>query len=191
MEKQEKAYNEILRLLKKHKDICIFDAEDLERKAKAHLYGLKLKEVYGLDINPKRVDYLDYNRFGEWKRIGLFGEKYNRTISWSVDGRQPKDENLFTFSFPTGAYIFGDGGIFNKDYPTVFFEKFWLELKTYKPDYIDEANHSLYWKLENAKEIFNSFDDILNKYYELNKDDVRQRRIEKMKKDLEQLEKSS
>lgn len=191
MEKQEKAYNEILKLLKKHKDILVFDADELERKAKVHLYGLKLKEVYELDINPKRVDSLDYNKFGEWKKIAWFGEKYSRTISWSVDGRQPKDENLFFLSFPTGAYIFGDGTIFNKDYPTVFFEKFWLELKTYKPDYIDEANHCLYWKLENAKEMFNSFEDVLKKYYELNKDDVKQRRIEKMKKDLEQLEKSS
>ena len=81
--------------------------------------------------------------------------------------------------------------MFDKDYPTAFFQKFWLELKTYKPDYIDEANHCLYWKLENAKEMFNSFDDVLKKYYDLNREDVKQRRIEKMKADLAKLEKSS
>ena len=39
--------------------------------------------------------------------------------------------------------------------------------------------------------MFNSFDDVLKKYYELNREDVKQRRIEKMKADLAKLEKSS
>jgi len=189
MEKVKKAYDEILKVLHKNRELCIFDVSDLERKAKIHLFGLKLKEIYGLDIDPKRVDSLDYQSFGE-KKIGLFGEKYMRTISWSVDGRQPEDEYLFTVSFPTGAYIFGDGGTFNKDYPAEFFQKFWLELKSYKPDYIDEANHCLYWKLENAKEAFNNYESVLKKYHDLNREDIKQRRIEKMKKELEQLENS-
>ena len=181
MEKVKKAYDEIFKALHKHREICVFDISDLERKAKTHLFGLELKEVYGLNIDPKQVSSFDYQSFGE-KKIGLFGEKHRRTISWSVDGRQPEDEYLFTVSFPTGAYIFGE------DYATDFFQKFWLELKTYKPDYIDEANHCLYWKLENAKDAFNNYDSVLKKYYELNKEDVKRRRIEKMKKELEQLE---
>src|SRR5699024_2542344 len=115
------------KLLHKNKELCVFDVNDLERKAKTHLFGLELKEVHGLNIDPKQVNSIDYQRFGD-KVIGLFGEKYKRTISWPVDGRQPEDEYLFTVSFPTGAYIFGDGGTFNKDYPTEFFQKFWLEL---------------------------------------------------------------
>ena len=183
MEKVKKAYDEILKVLHKNREICVFDVNDLERKAKIHLFGLELKEVYGLNIDPKQVNSIDYQSFGE-KKIGLFGEKYRRTISWSVDGRQPEDEYLFTVSFPTGAYIFGE------DYATDFFQKFWLELKEFKPDYIDEVNHCLYWKLENAKDAFNNYDATLKKYYELNKEDVKRRRIEKMKKELEQLENS-
>ena len=36
----EKAYNEIFKLLKKYKDICIFDIESLERESKYHLFGV-------------------------------------------------------------------------------------------------------------------------------------------------------
>lgn len=183
MEKVKKAYDEILKVLHNNREICVFDVNDLERKAKIHLFGLELKEVYGLNIDPKQVNSIDYQSFGE-KKIGLFGEKYRRIVSWSVDGRQPEDEYLFTVSFPTGAYIFGE------DYATDFFQKFWLELKEFKPDYIDEVNHCLYWKLENAKDAFNNYDSTLKKYHELNKEDVKKRRIEKMKKELEQLENS-
>jgi hypothetical protein len=143
-----------------------------------------------LAINPKQVQSLEYLKTGEFTSIAWWGEKYRRTISWPVDGRQPEDELLFSISFSTGAYIFGDGGTFCKDYPTDFFKKFWLELKEYKPDYVDEANHGLYWKVENAKDIFNSFDDVLNKYYQLNEEDIKQRRIKKMKGCLAKLEQS-
>ena len=108
MEATKKAYDEILKVLHKHKDLCLYDIAELERTAKIHLFGLELKEKYGLNIDPKRVDSLDYQSFGE-KKIGLFGRKHKRTISWSFDGRQPEDEYLFKVSFPTGAYIFGDG----------------------------------------------------------------------------------
>lgn len=189
MEATKKAYDEILKVLHKHRDLCLYDIPELERTAKIHLFGLELKEKYGLNIDPKSVDSLDYQRFGE-KIIGLFGRKHKRTISWSFDGRQPEDEYLFKVGFPTGAYIFGEGEFFNKDYPTDFFQKFWIELKSYKPDYSDEVNHCLYWKLENAKDAFNNYEAVLKKYHDLNKEDIKQRRIAKMKADLEQLEKS-
>lgn len=184
MEKVKKAYDEILKVLHKHRKVCVFDVSDLERKAKIHLFGLELKEVYGLNVDPKQVNSIDWIRFGDYRAIGLWGEKHRRTISWSVDGRQPEDEMLLKIYFPTGAYIFGE------DYAVNFFQKFWLELKSFKPDYIDEANHSLYWRLDNAKGVFNLFDETLKKYYELNREDAKQRRIEKMKKELEQLENS-
>lgn len=189
MKKVTKAYEEIFKVMRKHKDIIVLDIEALEMTSNIHLFALELKDVYGLNIDLKQVTSLGYNSFGEWKKIGLFGEKHRRLISCSVDGRHPEDEILFTFSFPTGPYIFGDGGFFGKDYPVLFFQKFWLELKTYNPDYTDDANHSLYWKLENAKEMFNEFDSILKKYLDLNREDVKQRRIEKMEKDLELLRK--
>src|SRR5690606_35899224 len=121
------AYNEILRMLNKHKDLCLYDIDELERTAKKHLFGLELKEKYGFDLDSKRITSLDWISFSDSKKIGLFGKKYNRKISWSVDGRQPDDEYLFFLSYGTGAYIFGD------DYPTDFFQTFWLELKSYGP----------------------------------------------------------
>lgn len=183
MEKVKKVYDEILKALHKHKEICVFDVSDLERKAKMHLFGLELKEVYGLDIEPKEIHSIDWMRFDDCRAIGKWGEKYRRKISWSVDGRQPEDEVLLQISFPTGAYIFGN------DYPVDIFQKFWLELKTYKPDYIDEANKCLYWNLKTAKNVFNNFNTILGEYRELNREDFKRRRIEKIKKELEQLEK--
>lgn len=181
MDKEKKVYDEILEILHKNKEILIFNFDSLEREARVHLFGLELKEIYGLNINPKQVDSTDYQSFGD-KKIGLFGKRYNREIAWSVDGRQPDDEYLFTLGFPTGAFMFGE------DYPTIFFQKFWLELKEYKPDYVDENNHCLYWKLKNAKAPFNDYDSLLKKYYEFNKEDIRRRKIEKMKAEIELLE---
>lgn len=178
----KKAYNEIFKVLKKHKDICVFDIGSLEIKSKFHLLRLELKETYGLDIDPKSINNFDWIDCGEHRKIGWFGDKYNRNISWSDDGRQPIDEQLVCFKFPTGAYIFGS------DYPTDFFQKFFLELKGFNPDYSDSNNHSLYFSIGRAKEVFNSFDSILKKYYEINREDVKQRTIAKMKADLAKLE---
>lgn len=182
MEKVKKAYDEVLKSLNKHKDVIVFDVKDLERKAKIHLFGLELKEVYGFNIDPKQVDSIDSIRFGEYRTVGAWGEKHRRTIAWSVDGRQPKDEMLLQICFSTGAYIFCE------DYPITLFQKFWLELKSFSPDYIDEVNHGLYWKLENAKDVFNSFGEIIKKYVDLNKEDAKKRQIDRLKKELDKLE---
>jgi hypothetical protein len=182
------AYAEIMATIKKHKDICIFNIDDLKRKAENHLFGIKLKETYGLNIDPRNVDSLSWLSFGEFCHIGLWGTKYNRTISWPNEGKQPIDELLFEISFPTGPYIFGYGDTFSREYPKEFFQVFWNELKSYSPDYTDDHNTCLYWKINNASVIFNSFKDILNKYYELNKEDNKQRKIKAMKDELSKLE---
>lgn len=70
-----------------------------------------------------------------------------------------------------------------EEYPEEFFNQFWDELKSYKPDYEDNKSHILCWKLENAKEIFNSFDDILKKYYEMNKERIKKEKIKKLKEE--------
>ena len=185
-----KAYAEIMQILKKHKELIFLDIPDVESKIKLHLLGIELLETYGLCIDPLRVNRYDWMEFGEHKRIGLYGTKHNRVISWLDCGEQPENEMLFMLKFPTGAFIFGYGGIVDKEYPVNFFNKFWKELLAYKPDYSDTANHCLYWKLENAKSMFNDFDGILRKYYDLNKEDVKQRKIESMKAELAKLENS-
>ena len=185
MEKEKKAYKKILNLMNKHKDLIFFDIDALEFQAKNHLFGVELKEKYGLDINPKDVNRLDWIKFGEYRTIAWFGDKYNRTISWSDDRRQPLDELLLLISFPTGAYIFGN------DYPYKLFQTFFDELKSFNPEYIDTNNKSLYFKIENAKDVFNSFNGILGKYWERNKADITKRKIDKMKAELKELEAKS
>ena len=183
METTKKAYKEIFKVLEKHKDVINIDIKDLEIKAKLHLFGLELKEVYGLEINENRINNTQFHELKENVYL-TFIDSERTTISWEDNGKKPKGERLIKFSYPTGAYIFGG------DYPTDFFQQFFLELKSFNPDYCDSANKSLYFKLENAKEVFNNYDSIVKKYRELNKEDFKKRQILKMKAELEKLEAS-
>lgn len=176
--KVEKAYKEILKVLKKHKDICVFDVDNLEEKAKNHLFGVELKEKHDFNIDPRIIHNLNWQKLRDDIYIGWWGDKYNRSIGWSDDGTQPKDELLLCIKYPTGAYIFGG------DYPTEFFQRFFLELKSYKPKYVDSTNKSLYFSMDNASKIFNDYESILKRYYKENKEDIKQRKIIKMEKEL-------
>lgn len=180
-ENTKRAYEEILSAINKHRDIVAFDYNELERKSKIHLFGIELKEKYGLNVEPGNISSLDWNRFGDYLSIGLFGEKYRRTISWSDDGKQPEDELMIHLSFGTGPYIFGD------DYPTELFKEFWQELQTYNPKYSDTVNKGLYFSLDGGAKIFNEFKGILKKYYELNKEDSKKRKIKKLQDELAKL----
>jgi len=177
----KKIYSKILKLARKYKDICVFDVADMENKARLHLFGLELVEKYGFNINPKSIRSTDWQELKANVFIGFWdGER--RKISWPNDGSQPSDETLLCFKYPTGAYIFGG------DYPVEFFQKFFLELISYGPKYIDNANKSLYFSLDNAGVVFNTYDSLIKKYYDENKKDIKQRQIKKMKEDLAKLE---
>jgi len=184
MNTTEKAYREILKALNKYKSEIVFDVDSLETKAKHHLFGVELVEKYGFELDPKIINSTDWQKLKENVTIGFWdGER--RKISWSDDGSQPNKETLLCISYPTGAYIFGE------EYPTEFFQKFFLELKTYKPKYTDTANKSLYFSLNNASEVYNVYDSIIKRYYEENKEDLKQRNIKKMKDELAKLEAQS
>lgn len=188
--KAREAYNEIFDVLNKHKNICVFNIDELKRESEVHLFGIELKEEYGLNIDPTMIRSLYWNKVGNYITIGKWGKQYNRVISWSIDGRQPDNEILLQISFPIGPYTFGNSTD-NEDYPKEFFSKFFPELKSYNPDYIDDANSALYWKINNAKDIFNSFDIIFQKYQDLNKKDIKRREIERMKARIAKLEEES
>mgnify|MGYP001573383291 FL=1 len=180
--KEEEAYKEIIETLKKYKDIIVYDIRALEDKANNHLFGIELEKKYGLNLKAKDINSLSWNKFGDYLSIGLWGKKYNRTISWEDNGKQPDDELLLRISFPTGAYIFGN------DYGVDFFKEFFLELKSYNPKYIDTVNCGLYFSMDNAGKIFNDFKCILDKYHVKNKEDAKRRKIIKIKKELKALE---
>lgn len=181
LQKTKKAYEDILSLVSEYKDTVTYDYSDLLKKSECHIFGVELKETYGLDLDPTSIYSTSYNKFGDYRSIGRYGEKHRRTISWSDDGKQPEDEVLLELSFCTGAYIFGD------DYPQELFNEFFQELKSYGPKYSDTVNKNLYFSLETSKNIFNDFKGILDKYYEKNKLDSRLRKVEKLKEEIEKL----
>lgn len=180
LQETKKIYDSILKIAKKNKDLLNYDFQSLELQAKNHLFGLELKEVYGLEIDEKRINNIQYQELKNNVHL-TFIDSERTTISWEDNGKKPKGERLIKFSYPTGAYIF------SSDYPTVLFEKFFFELKSFNPDYCDSANKSLYFKLENAKDVFNNYDSILKKYYDLNKEDFKQREIIRKQKELADL----
>ena len=152
-------------------------------------YAIKAEELYE-EFGFGRVgQYLysdsDYVKVSDYEFIAKYGEDYNRTISWSDDGRQPDNEWLYVISFPTGAYVLGD---YPNDYPKDTFNTFFNELKKYAPKYVDTANKCLYFSASNAKIAHNNFYEIFNKYKNLATAENKKRRAEKLRKELEKLE---
>jgi len=192
----KKAYQNILEACEKYQNFdnkySFYDIDTMRHSAKNHLLLIEWYEKYGLKLSH---DYkpMQYHHFkvNEYMAFSYFqdgdNDKDNRVgkyISWSDDGRQPSNEWLLCISFPTGAYIFGE------DYAgqQQLFQSFISELKSYNPDYSDTVNKSFYWKLENAKSVFEDFSDVLQKYRERNKSELNKRKAEKLRKELEALE---
>jgi hypothetical protein len=184
LSKTTKAYKEIFKVLEKHKDSVVFNINNLKDRAELHLWGLKLKEVYGLNIDLKDITSKEWCRISEYIKIGYFSCNNGSQISWEDNGNQPLDEHLLIFSFPTGAYALGD------KYPIKLFKEFFEELKTYNPKYCDTNNSTLYFSLDKAKDVFNNFDEIFAKYkYRYNKS-AKQREIEELETKLNALKNS-
>jgi hypothetical protein len=160
--------------------------------AKDHLMLIEWYEKYGLKIEHdhkpysynyfKIDDYQGFSRYGDAAKEKAEGS--GRYISWPDNDKQPKNEWLFSISFSTGAYIFGE----DYDGQKQLFQDFFNELKSYNPDYLDSMNKSLYWKLENAKPIFDKFYTILKKYQELNIADLKRREANKLREKLAKLD---
>jgi hypothetical protein len=175
------SYKEILAVLNKHKDILDDDYEiDISAKISNRICILSVSKEFGIDIDLS--SHPDWCKLSEYEAIGLFGEDHNRTISWSDDDRQPENERLYRISFPTGAYIFGES------YPEITFKSFFSELKTYGYKYIDSANKCLYFTSENAKYIHENFNKIFDKYKRLVSEEMRMKKIESLREELDKLE---
>lgn len=164
---------------------------EIRTKAKNRVIRYEWEEKYGikLDSDCRFAEY-DYVRLDDYQFISYFKDGYTchkeghgRSISWSEGNKQPVDEWIYSVGFSTGAYIFGE------DYngQQQLFQDFFEELRTHKPDYEDLNNHCLYWKVENAKEIMSQFKVILTKYRDRNRDELKARKIDKLKKELESI----
>ena len=90
---------------------------------------------------------------------------------------------LIKFEYSTGAYIFGD------NYCRDLFQDFFEELKsTFKYDFIDPLNHTLYFYLENSKEIVDNYYEIFRKYSAKYKEYSVKAEKEKLQARLKELE---
>lgn len=190
MENIKKAYQDILEVASKYKELGkqseFNDIEKIIESAENHLFIVDWYEKYGLNIkHDVRLRGYDYVRINEYMYFSYFRDAsfekesgYGRYISWEDNGNQPKEEWLLCLTFSTGAYIFGD------DYPVDLFSRFWQELKSYDPKYCDTHNNCLYFSIYSSSKIFNEFDSILKKYREINKDEAKQRKIDKLQKEL-------
>lgn len=178
----EKAYKEIFKVLDKYKGDIVFDIDRLRDKAENHLFGVELVEKYGFDIDPKTINSSGWQELKRNVFIAHFASGNGRSISWPDDGNQPDNETLLILKFSTGAYFLDD------DYPVELFERFFLELKSFGPKFVDSKNKSLYFNLENAGKIYNAYDSIVNKYRKENKADRKTREINRMKDAIAKLE---
>ena len=174
-------YKEVLVCLKKHQDLGVGEIEKLISIIDARDFAAEIEEKYGVKTDHAKFCNRDYINLNTYVGIFKYGEGTRRSVSWSDDDTQPGDEYLYVIQFSTGAYIFGE------DYPQEIFNSFFVELKSYKPDFSDSHNHGLYWRLENAKTISENFDAVLKKYNEINREDAKQRKIQNLQKEIEKL----
>lgn len=159
--------------------------KEIRLKAKNRVIRYDWEEKYGITLGSDcRLAEYDYYSIGEYQLISYFKAGSGRSISWSEGNKQPVDEWIYSIGFSTGPFIFGEDYEGQKQ----LFQEFFEEVRTYKPDYEDLHNHCLYWKIENAKEIISQFKVILKKYHDKNREELKERKINKLKAELKSLE---
>lgn len=171
----EKVYTDVLKVLKKNKDIVDLKVRDVEVKRDVDLLKIKLYKLFGCKTSVGNPNYVslqfEYTHYIKWSE--------NMNISCSDNGEQPKTgEELIAFSYSTGAYIFGG------HYPVETFKEFFEELKSYDYKYIDTANSSLYLTLEHGTLLLSNYKEIFDRYRELsierNKENKRQELLKQL-----------
>lgn len=184
------AYKDLLKVVKKHADA--FDEHFLPSsvdEVKSRINALEVSEKFGIPLQDSQTGtWLRVkNVYDDWTALGLFGETHGRTISWSDNGKQPKNEWLFQIAFPCGAYTFGGDALWNKDYPVKTFKAFFEELKSYGVAYCDTVNHKLYFNETSAKAVYEDFWDVFNKYKALVSEEIKEQRKQELKAELDRL----
>lgn len=177
------AYKKILKVINTcAKDVELDNSVDISYKLESLITKEEIQESFGISLRHCYNYETSYFQIGEGKFISKYGKKYNRTIPWSADGRQPEDEWLFAITYSTGAYIFGE------DYQKETFQQFFNELKEFEPKYVDQANHGLYYTADKAKAVYEKVDEITKKYRQIAEENRKDSKIAALKKQLEELE---
>ena len=168
-----------LETLNEYEDILDYDT-DCRPAVRNKIELIRLSDEFSIDFT--RINHNQVYNFevGGYARLLKWHE--GCCVARSDNGKQPKaGENLYTISFPTGAYIFGD------HYPTELFRQFFKELVAYDPEYLDTANKTLYFTSKNAKHIHDDFDDILRKYHDKVQSDKKRIRREQILRELAEM----
>ena len=175
-------YKEVIAILDKYADIAKGDSaySNLVSTATEELQKLELFIQFGIDLSGWRGHRTWYAN-GEFIRLGKYGSVYDRTISWSDDGRQPEDEWLYSLCFSCGAYTF------HKDYPVATFNAMIDELKSYNPKYMDTANHVLYYADDVAHVVHERFPEIFHRHRESIATELTEIKIAELHKQLQKL----
>lgn len=187
--KQIAAYEEILEVVNKHKDIvdsyhvCLDSVGDV-------LDNMKVSQRFGVPLRSITGNYHGWlsvsDRYTDTIHLGYFsGKEEGRTIPWSDDGSQPADEWLLVIGFPTGAYIFGD--YMGNKYPKKTFNAFFEELKAFGPAFCDTNNHVLYFREDKSKEVYEALWPLFDKYKALVEEEYREQRRAELQRELENL----
>lgn len=185
------AYKDLLKIAKKHSGA--FDRESVTlspEHIKSIIEALEVSERFGIPLQSIQsgTHLRVKNVYDDWTGLSLYGEKYERTIGCSDDGKQPKDEWLFKISFPCGAYTFGGDGLWDKSYPKKTFDAFFDELKSYGVAFSDKMNSALYFREDNSKAVYDAFWGIFNEYKAMVSDELKEQRKQELIKELESLE---
>ena len=156
--------------------------KDIINKLKNRVNAIEIFNLFGIgELNIEETLNTEFVRISDNCFIAKFSEELYRTISCSDDKTQPNNEWLYAITFSYGAYIFGN------HYPTETFNKFFDELKTYRPSYCDTVNHNIYFSPENASAIHKNYKGIFEKYREIASEEIKQIRIKNLEKELENL----
>lgn len=183
----ENIHKKIIDTLIKYNEYHNLDIQSISEKLNLFKFASELKTKYGLNVKPDYIYSMDWQAFhDDCVHLGLFGGR--RTISCEDNNKPtPQGKHLIRYGFSSGAYMFGSA-FGDNDYPADFFMRFWNELKSYNPDYIDTRNNNMYFELENAAPLFNAYPEIINRYTAENELDRKKRKAERLRQEIERLE---
>lgn len=177
------AYQEILAVLEKHKDVISGDhSTDIRCRIRELIKWSYILEDFGITISPSKIYGDDWIEISYNQCIGLYGKDIKRTISYPDDGRQPEGEWLYLVKFPNGAYTYGDS------YPTKTFGAMIEEVKSYGPKYIDSTNKRFYFDSDSAKFIHNDLSAIIEKHRASVEAEIKDQKKAELQRQLAELE---
>lgn len=152
----------------------------IKESAQNHILWDKLVNEYGFKLRLDQVYNTSHITISDGIYITLIDGK-DRTISWSDDDNQPKNEMMYVLRYPSGAYTF------HSDYPVETFNAFFNELKSFGPKYSDTMNHALYFELDKAAAIHEQLPGITKKYRDQVKVELAQKQLKEAQALVERL----